>query len=328
MVTRGSPHSLDTRHLTLDTWKMSVDATHADSIFSRLSLLARDIKLSHSIFALPFALLATFLAAASGDRLPGPLALILIVVCMVLARTVAMTFNRWADYRLDAQNPRTSGRAIPSGRLSPKFVLGTTGICAAGFIVASAGFWIISNNPWPLLFSPAVLAWLLLYSFTKRFTWLCHLLLGSALALSPLAASIAIEPSYLGQREPYLLAFMVMCWVGGFDIIYALLDVGVDRQTGLHSIPARWGIKPALWVSRLLHLLALSALMMLGHLSPSLGLGFGVVTAIVAGLLMFEHALVWRSQTHHIHLAFFTINGVISVLLGALGILDVVQYVV
>ena len=298
------------------------------SVRARIGLLAQDIKLSHSIFALPFALLATFLAAASVDRLPQPLALCLIVLCMVLARTVAMTVNRWADRYVDAHNPRTAGRAIPSGKLSPIFVLATAGICAAAFVIASAGFWLISDNVWPLLLSPAVLAWLMVYSFTKRFTALCHLFLGSALALSPLAAAIAIEPSLLGRAEPYLLAMMVTCWVGGFDIIYALLDVDIDRQAGLYSMPAQIGVEPALWLSRLLHLLALVTLVILSRISSVLGTGFDVGVAIVGGLLVLEHALMWRSQTHHIHVAFFTINGLISVLLGVLGIIDAIQAVV
>ncbi|MAE65447.1 MAG: 4-hydroxybenzoate octaprenyltransferase [Phycisphaeraceae bacterium] len=289
-----------------------------------LQHLARDIRISHSIFALPFALLATFLAAASvGARRPDAVAVGLIVLCMVLARTVAMTMNRWADAAHDATNPRTSGRAIPAGRLSRRYVLGASMVCAAGFVLGAAGFWWFHGNPWPLLASPVVLAWLVAYSFTKRFTWLCHLFLGSALALSPLAAALAIEPAWLGRPEPYLLALMVMCWVAGFDVIYALQDVSVDRKEGMFSMPARLGVEPALWCSRGLHLVGVVALVVMARINSDLGPVFAVGVALVAVLLVIEHALVWRSRTHHIHMAFFTINGIISVLLGTLGIVDV-----
>lgn len=293
-------------------------------VLGRLAALARDIKLSHSVFALPFALLATFLAAAYGGQRPGAATLLLIVLCMVLARTAAMTVNRWADARLDAENPRTAARAIPSGRLQAGFVLAIAIASGLGFIVVAAGFWLLDPpNPWPLILSPLILAWLAFYSFTKRFTWLCHLFLGSSLALSPLAAVIAVEPAFLGRPEPYLLFAMVLCWVAGFDVIYALQDVAIDRTAGLHSMPASLGVPSALAISRLLHALSFSALLMLARLSPSLSSAFAVGVALVAGLLLLEHAIVWKSRTHHINLVFFTLNGVISLLLGGLGIWDV-----
>lgn len=296
---------------------------------SRWLLAARDIKLSHSVFALPFALLATFLAAAwrSGGgavRLPGAATLGLIVLCMVAARTAAMAVNRWADADLDAANPRTARRAIPGGRLSRRYMGGVALGSAAIFILAAAAFWLLNDNLWPLALSPLVLAWLAGYSFAKRFTWLCHLWLGSALALSPIAATIAVEPAALAQPAPYLLAAMVMCWVAGFDVIYALQDVAVDRTAGIHSLPARFGAGPALSVSRALHAAALAALVALVMNSDVLGAGFMVGIAIVAALLLLEHALVWGSRTHHIHMAFFTVNGVISLVLGGLGVIDIV----
>lgn len=291
----------------------------------RLSALASDIKLSHSIFALPFGLLATFLAAAWDGKLPGILTLGLIVVCMVLARTTAMVANRWADARIDAMNPRTAARAIPSGRLTRRFTLQCAIISGGGFIAAASGFWFLHGNLYPFLVSPLVLVWLVAYSLTKRMTWLCHLILGGALALSPLAASLAIQPNYLTSVAPYLLALMVMCWVGGFDIIYALQDVASDRKTGIYSIPARLGVEPALWISRAMHGLAVIALVGLWQVSPVLNTGFAVGIVIVAILLIVEHGLVWGSDTRRIHMAFFTVNGVISVVLGALGIFDVVQ---
>jgi len=299
----------------------------ASRLADRLIVLASDIKLSHSVFALPFGLLATFMAAAWDDRLPGISTLGLIVLCMVLARTTAMVANRWADARLDAVNPRTARRAIPSGRLTRRFALVSACISGGAFVAATAGFWVLRANIYPFLLSPFVLAWLVAYSLTKRFTWCCHLILGVALALSPLAASLAVQPLYLQSASPYLLAVMVMCWVGGFDIIYALQDVASDKQTGVYSIPARLGVTTALWISRVLHGLALAALVGLWQISPVLGTGFAFGIAMVAFLLILEHALVWGSSTCHIHMAFFTVNGVISIVLGMLGIGDVVYSV-
>ncbi len=296
--------------------------------WTNLAVLGRDIKLSHSVFALPFALLATFLAAGSSvpeGRLPSVAQLTLIVLCMVLARTTAMSFNRVVDAGLDAGNPRTRGRAIPSGRLSRSFVVAVIAVCSAGFVAATSGFWFVEGNLWPLVLSPVALAWLCGYSFSKRFTWLCHLWLGSALALSPVAAVVAIRPAYLARPEPYLLAALVVAWVAGFDIIYALQDVEVDRSHRLYSMPARLGVEPALWIGRLLHAGVIAAMFALTGVSPQLG-GLFLAGAIVAtGLLVLEHALVWGSKTHHINMAFFTVNGVISLLLGGLGIAGVVR---
>jgi 4-hydroxybenzoate polyprenyltransferase len=285
---------------------------------------ARDIKLSHSIFALPFALLAMFLAAGSMTRLPTWIEALLILWCMFTARTFAMATNRWADRKLDAANPRTAGRAIPSGQLSPWFVFLMMILCAIGFVAGCAGF-IPNLNPWPLVLSPLVLFWLAFYSFAKRFTWLCHVILGIALAISPLAAAIAIEPAYLKEAPVYLLVLMVATWVAGFDIIYALQDVEVDRQSGLYSMPSRLGERKALWISRGLHVVSLIALVSLWNLERQLGLLFFIGVVIVAGLLILEHALVWGSKTGRINMAFFTVNGVISLLLGLLGIIDVLM---
>ena len=293
------------------------------SVAARLALVARDIKVSHSVFALPFALLACYLAEAAAGRSPDAATLLLIVLCMVMARTVAMTMNRWADSHLDANNPRTAGRAIPSGQLTRPFMLAVAACCALGLVLAAAGFWFHRQNPWPVLLSPVVLAWLVGYSFTKRFTWLCHLSLGAALALSPLAAVLAVRPDYLGQAEPYLLAMMVMCWVAGFDVLYALQDVGSDRATGVLSIPASLGVTAALWIAAALHLISVAMLvMLLPAASGILDVGFATVVLLVAVLLGIEHAVVWRTGTRHIHLTFFTLNGLISLLLGGLGIAD------
>ena len=308
----------------IDPIESSMNRQVSIDMSGRLTALARDIKLSHSVFAMPFALLATFLAAAHEGRYPSVAAVCLIVLCMVLGRTVAMAVNRWADGSLDRLNPRTTQRAIPSGRLTSGFMLGTAIVCATAFVVATAGFWVLDDNPYPLAFSPLVLVWLGLYSFTKRWTWLCHLFLGSALAISPLAAGLAVGPKWLSTPGPYLLASMVLFWVAGFDVIYALQDVEPDRQIGVYSIPARLGVERALWISRGMHALAVVALLGTWLSTPQLGTGFMVGCGVVMTLLIVEHILVWGSKTHHIHMAFFTVNGAISVLLGLLGIVDVV----
>lgn len=289
--------------------------------------IARDIKLSHTVFALPFALLGAFLAAGSVGRLPGWGEFGLVVLCMVLARTVAMTVNRWADAALDASNPRTAGRAVPSGRVSRRAMLGAAIGCSVCFMLVAAAFWLFFENPWPLLLSPVVLVVLAGYSFTKRFTWLCHLFLGLALGVSPLAAAIAIEPGALADASLslWLLSGMVLCWVAGFDVIYALQDIDHDKSQGLFSMPSRLGAGRALWISRALHVLVIAALVLAWQLSPLLGLFFGAAVLLTAALLITEHALVWGSKTNRLDMAFFTVNGVISLLLGAAGMADVIR---
>jgi 4-hydroxybenzoate polyprenyltransferase len=242
---------------------------------------------------------------------------------MILARTAAMAANRWADAAFDASNPRTARRAIPTGQLTPSFVAAGAGACSALFNLTTAAFWSLDHNPYPLAASPAVLLWITAYSFTKRITWLCHLFLGSALALSPLAAALATSPQYLNQPDPYFLAVMVAAWVAGFDIIYSLQDLQHDRQSNLHSAPSRLGPNTALWLSRSLHALALLSLTLFWQHSKPLGYAFAAGIIAVAILLSYEHWLVWKSPDRHIHRAFLTVNGIISLLLGALGILDV-----
>ncbi len=291
-------------------------------VAQQLAALGRDIKLSHTVFALPFAVLGAVLAAVHrGAGLhAGEFALILL--CMVLARTFAMTFNRLADARLDADNPRTQQRAVASGRVSRRTAAVTLTVCAAGLVAAAGGFGLFYDNPWPVLLSPAVLALLAVYSLTKRFTWACHLVLGVALAASPLAAALAIAPGYLQQPTPWWIAAMVAAWVAGFDVIYALQDVATDRAQKLFSMPARLGENPALWISRVLHGVAVGALITATLLSPHLSTAFAAATGAVGLLLILEHALVWRSRLNRLHLAFFTVNGVISLLLAAAGCYD------
>jgi 4-hydroxybenzoate polyprenyltransferase len=280
-------------------------------------ILARDIKLSHSIFALPFALLATFLAAGGWPRWHD---LVLIIVCMVSARTFAMLINRYLDRRIDAANPRTASRALPSGRLASGTIITGIALSAAILIAGAAAFGLINHNWWAAIFSPLVLLWLGLYSLTKRFTLLCHLVLGIALAMSPLAATLAINPSYLQFHTVWWLAGFVMLWVAGFDVIYALQDIDVDQRLGLHSIPAKLGPTAALLLAKTAHVGSVICLGMAERASPQLDRYFTVGMVLVGVILIYEHRAASRGQ---FHMAFFTLNGFISLILGGLGIADV-----
>jgi 4-hydroxybenzoate polyprenyltransferase len=301
--------------------------------------VASDIKLAHSVFAMPFALLAAFMAAfapaagtsdATGQSLARFVAqLVLIVVAMILARTAAMLANRLLDRVLDARNPRTAGRALPSGLLSVRAALSVFLACAAGFLLACSAFGALFGNWLPLALAPLVLGWLCAYPLTKRFTAMCHLWLGMSLAMSPIAAAIAIEPASVspssGMFQPalWLLSAMVLCWVAGFDIIYALQDVEIDRAQRLHSMPANLGVANAMWVSRSLHAIAAACMVGAWSIDARFAVVFGVATCIVIALLMLEHLTVARWGTTRMALAFFTVNGIISCVAGLLGIVDV-----
>ncbi|QQE12403.1 4-hydroxybenzoate octaprenyltransferase [Planctomycetota bacterium] len=292
------------------------------SFADQLSAAASDIKLSHTIFALPFALLATFLAAGFANTYPSVFQFVLILLCMFFARTVAMLANRYLDAGMDAENARTAKRAIPAGQMSKPFAMSVMIVCSAIFFASASGFYFANDNLYPLLLSPLVLAYLIGYSLTKRFTFLCHVYLGTALAISPVAASIAINPAYLNSPVPWLISLMVTCWVAGFDVIYALQDVEFDRENKVYSMPASLGENKALWISRLLHLTVILVLGLLFALSPQLNLLFLIASLLTAALLILEHTLVWKSSTNHINMAFFTLNGIISLLLGLTGIID------
>ena len=293
------------------------------SIAQQLGAVARDIKLSHTVFALPFALLATFLAAGFADRHPTLIEFGLILLCMFFARTFAMAFNRLSDAMIDARNTRTENRALPSGRVRWDTMLWVVVACAVAFMACAALFHIVMSNALPLILSLPVLAVLAGYSYTKRFTWLCHVFLGLALSISPIAAAIAIEPGYLSQPAVWLLALMVLTWVAGFDVLYALQDTEVDRELGLYSIPSRLGVGNALMISRGLHLISIAALLGVAWHSAQLGVLFWIAAGITGALLIFEHALVWGGKTKQLNMAFFTVNGVISLMLGAAGIADI-----
>lgn len=295
-------------------------------------VVAGDIKLAHSVFALPFAVLGAFLArdASPTDgrsehpdwgRFAGQLALV--VVCMVLARTWAMVVNRLADRSLDARNPRTRNRAFASGRLSFRAGVAVLVACNLLFVGAASLFWFFFRNPWPVILAEPVLLWIAFYSFTKRFTWLCHVFLGGALAASPLAAALAVNPAALSQTPAlWFLAGMVVLWVGGFDIIYALQDTEVDRAEGLWSVPSRLGVPAALWLSRAMHGGAAAMLVLAWRSESRFGVVFAVGVAAVMVLLATEHVVLAKRGKAGLDMAFFTINGVVSCALGVAGCID------
>ena len=292
--------------------------THKPGFLARFRMFAADIKVSHTVFAMPFALLATFLAAGGW---PHWTILLLIVLCMIFARTTAMAANRLLDARLDHLNPRTAGRAIPAGRLTSRYYFFAIVLCIIGFELSSAGFLLLHQNPWPLIFSLPVLAYISAYPLLKRFTQICHYYLGLALGLAPIGAYLATA-GYV-TRDPLLICFSILTWTAGFDILYACQDYQSDLQTGVFSVPARLGIPRALWVARFTHLLSWSLLALLWWQSPQLHLLFAIAVGIAAVLLIVEHLLVKPTDLSKINLAFATINGIISILLGLLGILDV-----
>lgn len=289
---------------------------------NRLLAFAADIKLSHSVFALPFALLAATLAARTREASWGAWSFVLVVVCMVCARTVAMAANRRIDAEGDKLNPRTARRAIPGGTLSRPFVLGMIGLFSAGFAIGAAGFGVIYGNWWPAYLAVPVLAFLSAYPYLKRFTALCHYYLGAALGLAPVCAWVAFTRGV--AIEPLLMAGAVLCWTAGFDIIYATVDYEHDRAHGVHSLPAKLGIAGALIASRITHIGSLAFLAALGWVSPDLGMLWYAAVAAVAVLLVVEHALVRPGDLWRVNVAFFTLNGIISVLLGTAGVVDAV----
>lgn len=287
-----------------------------------------DIKLAHSVFAMPFAILGAFLVAPriDGQIAWGTLAkmLVLVVVCMVFARNWAMLFNRVADAKIDADNPRTARRAFASGALSIRDGHRMLALNAIGFMIVCSLFGFLFGNWWPSILGAPVLVWIAFYSLTKRFTWLCHVFLGGALAASPIAAAIATNPDLLMETPSVLwIAGMVLCWVAGFDVIYALQDLEYDRSVGLNSMPARYGWKGALWVSRLLHIIAIGCLVMALRTNASLSTLFAIAIAITAALLIWEHTLLIKRGKAGIPMAFFTLNGVVSIVLGLAGCVEI-----
>ncbi|MEZ4826857.1 MAG: UbiA-like polyprenyltransferase [Bacteroidia bacterium] len=276
------------------------------------------VKFAHTIFALPFALLGLFLGfrvlSLQGEQTDKPwwVSLILVVLCMVFARSAAMAFNRYIDRDIDAANDRTRMREIPSGAISPSRALTFVVISSLLFIATT---WFI--NLLCFFLSPVALLVVLGYSFTKRFTALCHLVLGLGLALAPVGAFIAVTGVF--QWEPIILGVAVLTWVSGFDIIYALQDEEFDRSHSLNSIPAFLGKKRALLVSTILHFLSASMIVLFG---VAIGGGwiFWIGSAVFLFLLVYQHLLVKPDDLSKVNLAFFTTNGIASVVFACFAI--------
>jgi 4-hydroxybenzoate polyprenyltransferase len=289
---------------------------------TRLRQLLEMIRFSHTLFALPFALLSAALAWRSKRQFAW-LELGAILLCMVFARSVAMAFNRLADCYLDAGNPRTAGRHLPSGQLTPAVVWLFTLVCAAGFAASTAVFMLAEPaNEWPLLLSVPVLLFLCAYSYTKRFTALAHFWLGVSLLLAPLAAWIAIR-GLEALTAPLVLGLAVCFWVAGFDIIYACQDVDYDRKARLWSVPVRLGIGPALRLALACHVVMLVFLVLLYFAaSPYLGVVYLAGVAAVAVLLAYEHSLVKADDLTRVNQAFFQVNAIVSVGLLVVVLID------
>lgn len=265
------------------------------------------IKFEHTLFALPFAFLGAVLAA---NGLPTLWQIVWITLAMVGARSAAMTFNRIADRDIDAQNPRTKSRELPSGKLSVNFAWLFLAATSALFILAS-----YMLNWLAFVLSPVALLSILGYSYAKRHTSFAHLLLGWALAISPTGAWIAVRGA-IDSELPLLLSLFVLMWTAGFDVLYACQDHEFDKQAGLHSIPARFGIENSLWIARLFHLQAFIVLVIF-YLASGLGIAAMIGVIAVAALLVYQHTLVKPNDLSKMNAAFFTTNAFVSVIVFA-----------
>jgi 4-hydroxybenzoate polyprenyltransferase len=284
---------------------MTSELTNTTAQRSSIRTTLEMIKIEHTLFALPFALLGAVLAARGWPSLRQ---LLWITVAMVGARSAAMAFNRIADRKYDAANPRTSGRALPAGLLSLKFAWAFTLASGVLFFVAAAML-----NRLTLVLAPVALASVLLYSYTKRFTSLSHLALGWCLCIAPTGAWIAVR-GRIDSPVPLLLSLVVLLWTAGFDVLYACQDYDFDRRAGLRSIPARTGIRAALWIARLLHTGAFAALVALYSAAAPGALALtGVV--LTGALLVYQHSLVRADDLSRLNAAFFTTNAFVSVIL-------------
>ncbi len=265
------------------------------------------IKFEHTLFALPFAFLGAILAA---NGLPTVMQIVWITVAMVGARSAAMTFNRIADREIDAQNPRTANRELPSGKLSVGFAWVFLYVSIAVFLLAA-----YSLNWLTFALSPVALLFILGYSYAKRYTALSHFILGAALAISPSAAWIAVRGS-LFDEVPILLSLFVLVWTAGFDILYACQDIDFDRKAGLYSVPARIGVARALWMARIFHLQGFIVLIFLWIVTGLSWLSLAGVMA-VGILLFYQHTLIKPNDLSRMNAAFFTTNAFVSVILLA-----------
>lgn len=280
-------------------------------MFKKLGKIFSDIKLAHTVFALPFALASAHIAFDGNYDFPT---LALILVCMFTARSAAMAFNRWLDRDIDTVNPRTKSRSIPSGDVAPKTMLAFT-ICSSVIFVITAWF----LNLLAFALSPIALAVVLGYSYFKRFTSWSHIVLGLSLAIAPVGAWIAIKGEF--DILPIILATAVIFWVAGFDIIYACQDVEFDKRFGLHSIPKRFGITAALAISLFFHVLTIALFLLFGHLVQH-GIIYMGFIAVIAMILFVEHMMVTPGNLNLVGVAFFTLNGFVSMLFFLAVFLD------
>ncbi len=280
-------------------------------MINKTRIILEMIKFEHTIFALPFAFTSAVLAAGG---LPPWNKVLWITVAMVGGRSAAMGFNRWADHKFDAENPRTKKRALPLGLVTPAQVLVFTAASATMLVFAA-----LMLNPLSFYLSPVALVIVLFYSYTKRFTFLSHAFLGLALSLAPIGAWIAITGEL--NAPALVLGAAVLFWLVGFDILYSLQDIDFDKQAGLHSIPRRFGVRYSLYVSRASHAVTITALFLLPFLLP---LGFfyfvGIFTAL--GLILYEHSLVKEDDLSMLDVAFFNMNGYISITVFVFTLLD------
>ncbi len=285
-------------------------------MLKKLADILAMIRFSHTLFALPFALVSAVLAWREEEF--RWLDLLGILLCMATARSAAMAFNRLADRRFDAANPRTAGRHLPTGRLSAGAVWAFTAVMSAGF-VASTLLFVPAGNWLPLYLSMPVLVFVCAYSLTKRFTALSHFWLGASLMLAPVAAWIAITGTV--AWPPVVLGLAVLCWVAAFDVLYACQDADYDRRAGLYSLPARLGVARSLRLARFCHAAMIGLLLVLWRVAE-LGPVYLIGVAAVAVLLAYEHWLVRPNDLTRVNLAFFQVNSIISVGLLAVVLLD------
>ena len=281
-------------------------------MLTKIKIILEMIKFEHTIFALPFAFTGALLALGA---LPSARQAFWIVIAMVGARSAAMGFNRWADRSIDAGNPRTRTRALPAGLVTPGQVLLFIIVSSAVLVLAAAML-----NPLAFVLSPVALAVVFFYSYTKRFTFLSHAFLGLAIAGAPLGAWIAVS----GRLElpALVLGIAVLFWLLGFDILYALQDMEFDRTAGLHSIPQRFGVRTSLRISRAAHGVTMALLLWIYRLLPVGPLYLaGVIVAL--GLILYEHSLVRENDLSKLNIAFFNMNGYISVTIFIFTLLDV-----
>ncbi len=288
-------------------------------MFESVSKYLRLVKFSHTIFAMPFALMSFTYALWSTDAEFSWWLLLQVVLCMVFARNVAMGFNRWADRKIDAENPRTALREIPSGQISPNKAMAFVVVNAVLFIATAS-----TINLLTALLSPVALAVIMFYSYCKRFTSMAHLVLGLSLAIAPAGAYIAVTGDL--TFAPCLLSLVVLTWTGGFDIIYALQDADFDRRRGLHSIPSHFSVATSLYISIALHVVSIAALALFAWFYLPHGWLLWVGVGLFTAILVAEHILVTPTRQRSIGIAFGTLNGLASLTLATFVIANIIIF--